>query len=124
MVKLEEENRTRMAWFPFFFFFIFSFFVFFFLTLLFAMDFVPHPAMVTRKVGAEATVPFISLENWHVPGERTYSRSYILQCILAFEIFELYICLWFKSNSRVVIYLLYKEQNNPSNSLSSICIKL
>lgn len=31
------------------------------------MDFMPHPAMVTRELGAEATVPLISLENWHVP---------------------------------------------------------
>lgn len=31
------------------------------------MDFMLHPATVTRKVGAEVIIPFISLENLHVP---------------------------------------------------------
>jgi len=63
-VKQEGKSRAGMGWISFFFF----------LTLLFAMVLMPHPAMVTRKVGTETSPLHFSGKlawanvNEHIPG--------------------------------------------------------
>lgn len=70
-----------------------------------------HSEMLTRKAGAETTVPFFPLENWHVP-IKVHSTPSLMQYNLGFEIFELYIY-GSQNNSRIIINLVCRAQNKP-----------
>lgn len=74
-----------------------------------------HSEMLTRKAGAETTVPFFPLENWHVP-IKVHSTPSLMEYNLGFEIFELYIY-GSQNNSRIIINLVCRAQNKPWNTL-------